>query len=233
MRVEFWSDVVCPWCYVGKRRFEQAMKGFAHAGKIELIHRSFQLDPNAAKGKTEPTSELLMKKYRLGATELAAMQGKLKQTAAAEGLNFQLEHTESGNTENAHRLLHEARLHGVENQLLEAMYSAYFCEQKSLFDEASLLALSRAAGVPDQAAQQVLASDKHAAEVRADGEQARAFGASGVPFFVIDGKYGISGAQPAALIQQALERAWSEHAPLDGASDGEVCEDGICATPSN
>ena len=210
MQVEIWSDVVCPWCYIGKRRFERALEGFAHRDDVTVVHRSFQLDPTAAKDRTENTVTMLAGKYRRSIEEAAAMMAQVEQTAAGEGLEYHLTETVSGNTVDAHRILHLAKECGVQNAAVERFYRAYFTEGQSLFDHESLTRLAAEAGLDAAGVKRVLEEGTYADAVEADSAEAHELGATGVPFFVIDGRYGVSGAQPAEVFGQALEQAWAE-----------------------
>jgi predicted DsbA family dithiol-disulfide isomerase len=210
MQVEIWSDVVCPWCYLGKRHFEQALERFPHRDEVEVIYRSFELDPAAPPGVTAPTVEVLASKYGLGPEQAREAQRQMEQRAAQAGLTFRMEDLRSGNTRDAHRLLQLARVRGRQAELVERLHRAYFTDQASIFDHPSLAGFAADAGLDRNEALAVLASGEYGEAVDADEEVARSFGVSGVPFFVIDRRYGISGAQPAETIAQVLERVWAE-----------------------
>jgi predicted DsbA family dithiol-disulfide isomerase len=210
MQVEIWSDVVCPWCYLGKRNFEQALGGFAHRGEVEVVYRSFELDHSAPPGVTTPTVELLASKYGMSPDQARDAQRQMQQRAAQRGLTFRMDGLRSGNTRDAHRLLHLAKAHGKQAELAERLHRAYFTDQASVFDHSSLAGLAAYAGIDRDEALAVLAGADYDQDVTADEQMARHFGVTGVPFFVIDRHYAISGAQPAELITQALERAWAE-----------------------
>lgn len=210
MQVEIWSDVVCPWCYLGKRRFEHALESFAHRDEVEVIYRSFQLDPSAPAGTTTPTVELLATKYGLSAEQAQDAQRQMEQRAAGDGLTFRMDGLRSGNTRDAHRLLQLARARHLQAELTERLHRAYFTEQASVFDHAALTEFAVEAGLDRDEVSRVLAGDEYADAVDADADTARRLGANGVPFFVIDRRYGISGAQPAGTITQALDQAWAD-----------------------
>jgi len=212
MQVEIWSDVVCPWCYLGKRRFEQALASFEHGDEVEVVYRSFELDPTAAPGVTTPPVGMLTKKYGLSATEADAAQRQMEDRAAQDGLEFHMDGLVSGNTRDAHRLLQLAKDRGQQAELAERLHRAYFTEGRSIFDADSLTELAAEAGLDPAEAMAVLAGDAYADAVEADEAMAHSLGANGVPFFVIDRRYGISGAQPAPALAQALEQAWAESA---------------------
>jgi predicted DsbA family dithiol-disulfide isomerase len=209
MQVEIWSDIVCPWCYLGKRNFEQALQQFGHRDGVDVVYRSFELDPSAPRGQAEPVVELLASKYGMTAQQAEDAQRQMEQRAAQAGLTFRMEGLRRGNTRDAHRLIQLARERGRQAELVERFHRAYFTDQESIFDHASLIRLAAEAGLDAAEAEAVLSSDQYADEVTADEQTAHALGTSGVPFFVIDRRYGISGAQPAAVIAQALEQAWA------------------------
>jgi predicted DsbA family dithiol-disulfide isomerase len=210
MEVEIWSDVVCPWCYLGKRRFEQALASFEHRDKVQVTYRSFQLDPAAPPGITSPTVEMLAQKYGMKAAQAEQAQRQMEERAAADGLTFRMSGLRSGSTRDAHRLLQLAKVSGQQEQLMERLQRAYFTEQDSIFDHVSLTRLAVEAGLDRDDVAQVLDSDQYADHVDTDQAMARSLGATGVPLFVIDRRYGISGAQPPQTITTVLERAWAE-----------------------
>jgi predicted DsbA family dithiol-disulfide isomerase len=210
MQVEIWSDVVCPWCYLGKRYFEQALERFPHRDEVEVIYRSFELDPSAPPGVTTPTVETLAGKYGMGLEQAREAQRQMEQRAAQAGLTFRMEDLRSGNTRDAHRLLQLAGARGKGAELAERLHRAYFTDQASIFDHASLAGFAADVGLDRDEALAVLAGDQYAQAVEADEQVAYSLGVTGVPFFVIDRRYGISGAQPAETITQVLERVWAE-----------------------
>ncbi|HYK67011.1 MAG TPA: DsbA family oxidoreductase [Streptosporangiaceae bacterium] len=210
MEVEIWADVVCPWCYLGKRRFEQALASFEHRDKVQVTYRSFELDPTAPPGVTSPTVELLAEKYAMTAVQAEQAQRQMEQRAAADGLTFRMSGLRSGSTRDAHRLLQLAKATGRQDQLMERLQRAYFTEQDSIFDHESLTRLAVEAGLDRDDVAEVLTGEQYADHVDTDEAMARAIGATGVPLFVIDRRYGISGAQPAEVITDVLERAWAE-----------------------
>jgi predicted DsbA family dithiol-disulfide isomerase len=208
MQVEIWSDVVCPWCYLGKRRFERALAGFEHGDDVDVVYRSFELDPSAQVGVTTPTVDVLSSKYGMTAQQARDAQRQMEERAAGDGLTFRMQGLRSGNTRDAHRLLQLAKAVGRQHELMERLHRAYFTEQGSIFDHDSLARVAAEAGLEPGAVRDVLASDKYTDAVTADEALASSFGATGVPFFVIDRRYAISGAQPAETIGQALRQAW-------------------------
>ena len=236
MKVDIWSDVVCPWCYIGKRRFEAALARFEHRDEVEVTWHSSELDPAAPALRRAGTAEHLAGKYGMSLEQARAMQQRMTDAAAAEGLNFRFDRARSGNTFDAHRLLHLAASRGVQDAVKERLLAAYFAEGEPVGDREALVRLAAQAGLDAEEARTVLASDAYADEVRADERRAAALGITGVPFFVIDDTYGVSGAQPPELLLEALRTAWAESHPLvrlgagAGAGlDGEACADGSCA----
>ena len=238
MRIEIWSDVVCPWCFIGKRRLERALDGFAHRDDVEIEYRSFELDPAAPAPATERMEDRLVSKYGGGVENARQMMAHVTELAAVEGLEYHLDRTLRGNTFDAHRLLHLA-LHEagprVQVQLKESLMTAYFTHAEDITDHDVLRKVATGAGLDPSRVDAVLASHEYADAVRADVDQARAFGASGVPFFVVDRKYAVSGAQPAELFTDVLEQAWADSHPQlsviggTGEVDGEVCGPDGCA----
>ena len=216
MRIDVWSDIACPWCYIGKRRLESALEGFEHRDEVEVVYRSFELDPSAPVPPVESSTEALARKYGGGPEQIAAMQARVAELAAGEGLDYQLDRTLHLNTRNAHRLLHLALQVGgpqLQAALKEALLGAYFVQARDVTDKVLLEQIAEGVGLDPTAVRRVLASDEFDAEVSADVDQARAYGASGVPFFVVDGRYGVAGAQPTEVLAGAVERAWSERQP--------------------
>jgi predicted DsbA family dithiol-disulfide isomerase len=210
MQVEIWSDVVCPWCYLGKRRFERALESFDHRDEVSVVYRSFELDPSAPAEVSTPTVELLASKYEMTAEQARDAQRQMEQRAAGDGLEFRMSDLRSGNTRDAHRLLHLAKERGRQAELAERLHRAYFTEQASIFDHASLTGLAVEAGLDRDEVTRVLASDEYGDAVDTDEAMAQALGATGVPLFVIDRRYGISGAQPPEVIVRALDQAWAD-----------------------
>ncbi len=234
LRVDIWSDVVCPWCYVGKRRFEAALQRFAHRDDVEVVWRSFELDSAAPPSPDQPGSyaQRLAVKYRCSLEQAQGMIDSMTATAAQEGLDFRFDLARPGNTFDAHRLLHLARQSGRQDELKERLDRATFTEGSPASDRRALAALAVEVGLDGAEVAEVLSSDRYAEAVRADEAQAAAYGISGVPFYVVDGRYGVSGAQPADLLLQVLEQAWSERRPLDlvpAGGNAPGCDGGACA----
>ena len=213
MRVDIWSDVVCPWCYVGKRRFEAALAEFAHRDDVEVRWRSFELDPRAPRVRDGDRVEHLAAKYGVTRDQAEGMERTIAEAAGSVGLALRLDLVRGGNSFDAHRLLHLAADHGLADRLKERFFRAYFAEGEPIGDRAALSRLAVEAGLPAPDVDAVLSSDRYAEAVRADEAQAQAYGAGGVPFFVIDETYGLSGAQAPEVFTSVLERAWSERRP--------------------
>lgn len=208
MKIEIWSDVICPWCYIGKRRFEQALEQFGHHENINVIWRSFELDRNALPQYTGTPVERLASKYGVSLQEAAAMNTRVTAVANEVGLEYRLDKARSGNTFDAHRLLHFATSRNLGDQATECIMQAYFSESLPVGDRAALAGLAPKFGITEAEAMAMLESDDYADAVRADELRAAEFGVSGVPFFVFDEKSGISGAQPVATFVEALRQAY-------------------------
>ncbi|MGY1623767.1 DsbA family oxidoreductase [Geodermatophilus sp. SYSU D00965] len=229
MRIEVWSDVVCPWCYIGKRRLEAALARFPHRDQVEVVWRSFQLDPTAPEGQTSAALPALAAKYGRSVEEMRQMQRRVEQIAAEEGLEYHLDEGLTGNTLLAHELIHLAAEHGLQGAVKERLLHAHFEEGRSVFDVDSLAALGVEAGLDEAEVRAALADHRHRPAVHQDGRTAQALGATGVPFFVVDRKYGAAGAQPADLLLQVLERAWADAHPLETVPAADGCTDDTCA----
>jgi predicted DsbA family dithiol-disulfide isomerase len=210
LTIEIWSDIVCPWCYIGKRRFERGLATLDDPGDFEVIHRAFQLNPSMPKGEVRDHRDNLMAKYGLSESRAAAMQEQMERTAAAEGLEFHLAGGVTGNTFDAHRVVHLGRERGIQDAMIERLFRAHFTEQRSIFDTDSLAALAAEAGLDPEEARAVLAGDAYAESVNADLRDARGFGISGVPYYVLDRRFAISGAQPPELFAEALARVQTD-----------------------
>lgn len=212
MLIEMWADVVCPWCYLGKRRLESALAGFDQADNVDVRWRSFQLDPAAPTSSPDDpagTAGHLADKYGVDLTQAHAMNGRVTALAAEEGLPMRLDRARPANTLDAHRLIQEAARRGVQGAMAERLMRAYFAEGERVDEPGTLLRLSADAGLDEAAARAVLESELHADQVRADQAEAAALGATGVPFVVLDRRLGVSGAQPVEVFRTALSRAWA------------------------
>ena len=213
MQIDIFSDLVCPWCYLGKRRLERALEGFAHREEVQVFHRAYELDPERPRGQTFDRAASLAAKYRLSPKQTAEMEQQMEARARSDGLEYHLSGGVVGNTFDAHRLLRHARKEGLEGALLERLYRAHFTEQRSIFDPASLAVLAGEAGLDPLKARAVLDSDSGSEEVRADERLARELGITGVPFFVFGGRHGVSGAQPPEALLEALRQAFADQSP--------------------
>jgi predicted DsbA family dithiol-disulfide isomerase len=229
VQVEVWSDIVCPWCYIGKRRLEAALARFPHAAQVEVRWRSFQLDPSVPEGHTEETLPALAAKYGASVEQMRVQMGRIEQLAAAEGLDYDLANGVSGNTLLAHQLLHLAAEHDLGGAMKERLLHAYFQERGSVFDVPALVALAVEVGLAEDEVRDALADGRFLPAVRHDIDTARALGATGVPFFVVDRAYAAAGAQPVEVLLGLLERAWADSHPLATVPAAESCEDGSCA----
>lgn len=227
LKLEVWSDIACPWCYVGKRRLERALKQFPHTAEVELIWRAFELDPGAPAERPRNVShaEFIARKYGMPVAQAQKSTDHLVQLAQAEGLAFDFVNIRSGNTFDAHRLVHLGHERGVQDAVKERMMKAYFEQGELMSDHGTLVRLASEAGLDAAEATDVLASDTYTAAVRADETQARELGITGVPCFVLDRRFAVSGAQSPEVMLGALQQAWSERAPaaLSELPEGAVC----------
>jgi predicted DsbA family dithiol-disulfide isomerase len=234
MRIEIWSDVVCPWCYIGKRRLETALDRSGHRDDVEIVYRSFQLDPAAPRVPVESVAQSLGSKYGGGPEAGQQMIDRVEAVAAEEGLLFRLGEAQRVNTVDAHRLLHLALADGgpaLQYALSEELLAAYFLRAENVADHDLLRRTAEKVGLDAAHVDRVLASEEFADAVERDIREAASLGATGVPFFVIDRKYGVSGAQPADTFVQVLERAWSDSHPTlqHVGHDDEICGPDGCA----
>jgi len=212
LTVEIWSDVVCPWCYVGKRRFEHALEQFAHRDDVELIWRSFELDPSAPPERADSSAEHLAAKYGMSVEQAERSNAQMTELAAGEGLEYHLDRTRGGNSFDAHRLIHLAAAKGRQDAMKERLMRAYFTESEPVGDRDTLVRLATEVGLDGEQARAALEGEAYADAVHADEELAARIGIRGVPYFVLDRRYGVSGAQPAELLLQALDKAWEARA---------------------
>lgn len=234
VQVEIWTDINCPFCYLGKRRFEEALEAFPHRDDVTVVHRSFELDPTLPRDHSDAVVPHIAEKYGISEAQAAANERGIGAQAEAMGLTYVTEGRDFGSSFDMHRLLHFALEQGRQEQLLDALYAANFGEQRALFgDTERLVQVAVSAGFDEQAVRAVLDDpDAYADAVRADEAEAARLGARGVPFFVLDRKYGVSGAQPPEVFAQALEQAWADHAPkLEIVADADVCGPDGCAVP--
>jgi predicted DsbA family dithiol-disulfide isomerase len=208
MRVDIWSDVVCPWCYVGKARFEKALSGFPHRDEVEVVYRSFELDPGWPKDQRETALSMLSSKYGMSREQASAAEARIAGLAQAEGLGFDPDRP-VGNTFDLHRVIHLADAKGVQRELLTALNGAYFGQARQVFDRDVITEVAGEAGLDSGAVAEVLNGDAYADAVRQDEREARELGITGVPFFVFDMALGVSGAQPTDTFTSALDQAWA------------------------
>jgi len=245
LQVQIWSDIACPWCYVGKRRFERALQQFEHSDEVEVAWRAFELDPRAPRVRPhQDYAERLAAKYGRTRGEAQQMIDRMVETALADGIEMNFDHIQPGNTFDAHRLLHLAHRQGKQDALEERFFRGYLVEGRSISDPDALRRLATDVGLPEDEVSAVLATDQYAREVRADEDEAHALGIHGVPFFVLANRYAIEGAQPVELMVSALERSWAElparlhvvkpmDAMVDSLADGAVCGPDGCELPSD
>lgn len=234
MKIEIWSDVVCPFCYVGKRRLEAALADFPQRDQVEVVWRSFELNPDAPAETGEPLDAMLANKYGMGLEEARAANARVTAMAADAGLEFRLDRARSGNTFDAHRLIHLAAEHGLGDAAKERLLRAYFTEGRAIGRRDVLVAVGVELGLPEVDVRAALEGAAFGSAVRADEREARELGVQGVPFFVFDRRLAVSGAQPVAVFGQALARAWAERAPkleAVGEATDAACVDEACAVP--
>jgi predicted DsbA family dithiol-disulfide isomerase len=223
VHVEIWSDIACPWCYVGKRRFEAALTGYEHRDDVTVTWRSFELDPGAPPERGVSGAEHLASKYGLSVEQAQARQAQLAALAAEDGLDLRFDRVRGGNTFDAHRLVHLAEAHGMQDATKERLMRAYLSEGELISDHATLARLGAEAGLPAGEVAELLAGDRFVAEVRDDERTGAALGITGVPFFVVDRAFGATGAQPPEVLRGLLERAWEARPAVEVVTTGESC----------
>ena len=208
MDVEIWSDIACPWCYVGKRRFEAALAGFEHRDDVTVTWRSFELDPEAPAQRSVDSATHLAEKYGMSRDEAQARQRGLAETAAGDGLDMRADLVKGGNTFDAHRIVQLAKANGVQDAMKERLMRAYHTEGERLGDRETLLRLAAEVGLPEDDVREVLTGDRYAVDVREDERTAMALGINAVPFFVVDRAIGAAGAHPPEALGELLRRGW-------------------------
>ena len=228
LKIQIWSDIMCPYCYIGKRRIEEALRNFEHKEAVEIEWKSYQLDASFIASPEDNMVEHLAEKYRKDNDWAQNMLDNMTQNAKTAGLDFHFEKAILANSFNAHRLLHLAKKHNLANDLEELLFKAYLTEGKNINDLDTLSKLGIELGLDSEEIAQVLNSDTYGTDVKKDQEEANAIGVQGVPFFVLDNKYAISGAQPATAFLETLEKVWQEgkfesKVTLLNATDGESC----------
>lgn len=223
LQVDVWSDIACPWCYVGKRRLESALKEFPH--EVKVVWHAFELDPSAPKERDPavPHVAWLAKKYGMSIEQARKNSDRLRDLARAEGLAFDFDHIRSGNTFDAHRVVQLGKLRGRQDAVEERFFSGYLEHGELMSDHATLTRLAVEAGLDEGEVTDVLASDQFSDEVRADEAAAHELGISGVPCFVLDERFAVSGAQPQQVMLSALHQAWTEREKSAEFAEGAVC----------
>jgi predicted DsbA family dithiol-disulfide isomerase len=212
VNVEIWSDIACPWCYVGKRRFEQALSRFEHAGEVRVTWRSFELDPDAPRERTGDRAARLAEKYGISVERAHELEQGLVETAAGDGLELRFDIARSGSTFDGHRLIHLAAAHGLQESMQQRLLSAYFTEGELIADEETLVRLGVELGLDGEEIREMLASERFAEDVREDEASARQLGIAAVPTFVVDRAIGVSGAQPPDVLLDLLREGFSRQA---------------------
>lgn len=235
MKIEIWSDIACPFCYIGKRKLETAIQKFPYKDSIDVEWKSFQLNPDQKTDPSVNSLEYLAKSKGWSMTQVKEITSHVSEMAQAEGLTFNYEKTIMANTKNAHRLIHLAKKSGKGNEMKERLLKAYFTEGLNVDDSETLISLGKEVGLEEAEIKAMLESKLFEDAVDQDIYESRLIGVRGVPFFVLDRKFGISGAQPDEVFEQTLEKAWTEFAKnnpvldMAGNSEGESCgTDGNC-----
>jgi predicted DsbA family dithiol-disulfide isomerase len=225
MELEIWSDIACPWCYVGKRRIESALQQFDHAGDVNVTWRSFELDPSTPQEVPGSAVEMLAQKYGMTPEQAQESEERLTGVAAGDGLEYHLDQQRLGNTFDGHRIIHLAAEHGLQDAMKERLFRARFTEGRQISDHEFLVAAAVEVGLPEDEVREALNSDRFAEAVRADEQLAQSFGISGVPMFVVDRKFGASGAQPPEQLVALLQHGWENRDPqqLQDIGSGESC----------
>jgi predicted DsbA family dithiol-disulfide isomerase len=210
LKIQIWSDVMCPFCYIGKRKMEEALNQFENKNSVAIEWKSFQLDPSFVATPNESIIDHLAEKYRKDTDWAQTMVDNMTENAKRSGLDFHFEKAILANSLNAHRLLHLAKKHNLSNELEELLFKAYLTDGKNVNDLHTLESLGLEAGLEKEAIDHVLHSEDYANEVRQDQEEAQDIGVTGVPFFVFDNKYAVSGAQQTDVFLKTLEKTWEE-----------------------
>jgi predicted DsbA family dithiol-disulfide isomerase len=231
MKIEIWSDVMCPFCYIGKNNFEQALEKLPFKDEVEVEWKSFQLDPTLDPKEAKNTFEYLKEKKGFGEAQAQQMIGQVSQMGKGAGIDFNFEKALITNTFSAHKLLHLAKKYNKSNEMEEALFIAHFIDGKNVGDLETLISLADSLGIDKEEAKNVLTSEEFDNEVNQDVLEARNNGATGVPFFVLNGKYAVSGAQPVELFVNALQQTYNENvSPLKNLSNDEnSCDTDGCS----
>lgn len=231
MRVEIWSDVACPFCYIGKRKFEIALSKFEHKDKVEIVWKSYILDPSIQYEEGKTLYQYLCERKGWSMDYTRQINEHVINMAKEVGLTYHMDEAKVANTFNAHRLSHLAAKHGLQGKAEEKLFAAYFTEGKNISEEATLIQLGVEIGLDSTEVKSMLNSKEYYKEVQSDLEEAQQIGVRGVPFFVANRKMAVSGAQDSEVFLQFLEKMWEEEYKDIKGKDGSVCEDGVC-TPS-
>jgi predicted DsbA family dithiol-disulfide isomerase len=221
--VEIWSDIACPWCYIGKRRFEAALARFEHRDEVRVVWRSFELDPTAPREREGDRAARLAQKYGMTIEQAREAEQRVVDTAAGDGLDFRFDLQRSGATFDAHRIVHLAARHGLQDAMKERLMRAYFTEGELVGDHDALARLAAEVGLEEDEVRETLAADRYAEAVREDERMAREFGISAVPTFVIDRALGASGAHPPEALLDLLRQGWANRVAVPVAAGGEAC----------
>lgn len=223
MDIEIWSDIACPWCYVGKRRFEAALSRFEHRDDVRVTWRSFELDPSAPRERQGDRAARLAKKYGTTLEQAHAAERQLTEVAAGEGLDFRFDIARSGLTFDGHRIIHLAATHDLQDAMKESLLRAYFTEGELVADHDALVRLATEVGLPEDEARATVSGDRFADAVRDDELTAQRLGITAVPTFVVDRALGASGAHPADQLLDLLHRGWASRPALGVVAGGETC----------
>ena len=226
MQVEIWSDIACPFCYIGKRKLEQALEEFSE--EVVITYKSFQLDPSAPTKSNKTMVEELAKKYQMPIEKAKEMNAQVTAQAAEVGLNYQLENIQVVNTMDAHRLSHYAKEHGKMGEVMELLLKAHFTEGKHVGKPETLKEIATAAKLDEGAVAALIENDDYKDQVERDQQEGSQIGVQGVPFFVFNRKYAVSGAQPKEAFLQVLEKVKEEDGGIHIVQQGDVCTDESC-----
>lgn len=229
VRIDVWSDILCPFCHLGRRHLALALEQFEHRDEVEVVWHSFQLDRTAPAVDDTPAVDAVARKYGVAREQMVLQQQRMAADAAAVGLDFQWQQLRGGNSYDAHRLIHLARALGREDEVTERVMRAWYSEGEAIGDHETLVRLASEAGVPEDAVRRLLAGDDHGIDVRTDLALASQIGITSVPTFVLDQKYGVTGAQPVEVVLDAIRQVWdlqgTEPEPVPG---GRGCGGGCC-----
>jgi predicted DsbA family dithiol-disulfide isomerase len=231
MKVEIWSDIVCPFCYIGKRKFEKALETFDAKEQVEIEWRSFQLDPEMDNVEGKSIHAYLAERKGCSLEEATQMNETMANMAKEVGLEYNFDNAIINNTLNAHRVIHFAKTKGLQSEMKERLFHAYYTEGKDIADVLTLAQLANELGLDSNEIKAMLSTDTFVNEVQLDQYYAQQVGARGVPFFVFNNKYAVSGAQPTGVFKEVIEKVWldeCESLPSDNLK-GETCDsDGNC-----